>query len=141
MNRNLKGLSMLNFVNIYYFAGATLGFLLFSHLLRETFLAKNKSPYALAHAGLLVAISGSFFSGIGGADGGSFNFQMFYTSVIIYSILVLMSYLYAYINRNRFEFIPQSRLESYIYWTIIIILFIGFALVNWLIFSNGEVFS
>ena len=121
-----------------YGLGAFVGYVLLTLLVRETIYAKNESPYAETYSGMLVAIFGAGVNGFGNADGGVFNIGMVYTTFLLYLGFVVLTLGYNWLRRNKYEFIPQSKLERYIYWSVSILLATGMASLIWLVVATND---
>jgi hypothetical protein len=123
---------------MFYVMGAFFGYVLLTLLVRETVYAKNESPYAETYSGILVAIFGAGVNGFGNADGGVFNISMVYTTFLLYLGFVVLTLVYNWLRRTKYEFIPQSKLERYIYWPLSILLVAGTASLIWLTITTNE---
>ena len=121
-----------------YAMGAFFGYVLLTLLVRETIYAKNESPYGDTYSGILVATFGAVFSGFGNADGGVFSIGMVYTTFLLYLGFVLLTLGYNWLRRKKYEFIPQSKLERNIYWTVSILIVTVMASLIWLVVTTND---
>ena len=123
---------------MFYAMGAFFGYVLLTLLVRETIYSKNESPYAETYSGILVAIFGAVVNGFGNADGGVFNINMVYTTFVLYLGFVVLTFGYNWLRRTNYEFIPQSKIERYIYWPLSILLVTGIAFLIWLTVTKND---
>ncbi|MDB9958433.1 hypothetical protein OAD42_05050 [Oceanospirillaceae bacterium] len=123
---------------MFYAMGAFFGYVLLTLLVRETIYAKNESAYAETYSGILVAILGAGVNGFGNADGGVFNISMVLQTFILYLGFVLLTFGYNWLKRTKYEYVPQSKLERYIYWPVFILLLLSTVSLTWLVISTND---